>query len=701
MYNNKFGIVTSFYNCEQYVDSVFESILNQTYKNWVYFVTDDSSSDGTKEKVLKYCDNIKIFYVEQKFKKEMFWQPQRFVTPDCDYIITMDSDDYVLPKALNVYNNLLNKYKDENIVFLSCDSSWMSEDFSCLLNYTYIYENKNYYSNPDNQLTNNNKLRTTPNGFGSFRGIKNIKNLDFYINYHNCSGCNDLLHAAILQNYGNTLLVNRNLYKYRYRSSSISHKILSNEEWANAKLVNDIIKDKVKNDQCVIANMKFENLYSDLCSFLICEELENIDKSYRVNLITKFINKDFNHLKDLYKDHYVDINNYVDNFDFYVINLTDFNLNNQTEIIKIINNIKTKNYYKIIFYHQDLRSVENYKKIPSYNIDLIRSLISNYFGCYFWTCYDRNFHCSCENEKYVNIKNDINIINESGSLGDCIAWVPIVNQFAIKKRKKINFYTPNKDLFINEYPMINFYDYSEKPSFDKQNIYKLDHINASSTYSIGCFENSDWKSYSLQQIASNILQIEYKEERCKLDFDKTKKSNFNKKYVCIATQSTSQCKYWNNKNGWNQIVDYLKSLDYEVVCIDKEYAYGLEKYMNIIPQNAINKTGNLPLSERINDLYHCEFFIGLGSGLSWLAWACGKPVVMISGFSDPKSEFYTPYRVHNKNVCNSCWNDDTVKFDRNNWLWCPRNKNFECSTEITFDMVKEKVDLCIQDLSKK
>jgi glycosyltransferase involved in cell wall biosynthesis len=143
MYNNKFGIVTSFYNCEQYVDSVFESILNQTYKNWIYFVTDDLSSDGTKEKVLKYCDNIKIFYVEQKFKKEMFWQPQRFVTPDCDYIITMDSDDYVLPKALDVYNNLLNKYKDENIVFISCDSSWMSEDFSSLLNYTYIYENKN------------------------------------------------------------------------------------------------------------------------------------------------------------------------------------------------------------------------------------------------------------------------------------------------------------------------------------------------------------------------------------------------------------------------------------------------------------------------------------------------------------------------------------------------------------------------------
>ena len=182
---------------------------------------------------------------------------------------------------------------------------------------------------------------------------------------------------------------------------------------------------------------------------------------------------------------------------------------------------------------------------------------------------------------------------------------------------------------------------------------------------------------------------------------KTKKSNFNKKYVCIATQSTAQCKYWNNKEGWAKVVSYLNSLGYDVVCIDKHYGYGAKGIINIIPENVINKTGDLPLEDRINDLYHCEFFIGLGSGLSWLAWACEKSVIMISGFSNPKSEFYTPYRVHNKNVCNSCWSDVNCTFDRSNWLWCPRDKDFECSREITFDMVKEKIDLCIQDLSKK
>jgi autotransporter strand-loop-strand O-heptosyltransferase len=289
---------------------------------------------------------------------------------------------------------------------------------------------------------------------------------------------------------------------------------------------------------------------------------------------------------------------------------------------------------------------------------------------------------------FIYARKTVNIINESGSLGDSIAWVPVVNEFAIQNKTKVNFYTPNKELFTNQYPMINFFNYEEKPQ-------RNDNIL------IGCFDDKVWRPVSLQQVACDILKLHNKEIRCKIDIDRTKKSNFNKKYVCIATQSTGQYKYWNRENGWVETVNYLKNLGYDVVCIDKHHSFGNGEIMNEIPHNAINKTGDLPLEDRINDLYHCEFFIGLGSGLSWLAWACEKPVIMISGFSDPISEFYTPYRIHNKNVCNSCWNDFTCTFDRSNWLWCPRNKNFECSREITFDMVKEKIDLCIKDLSNK
>jgi autotransporter strand-loop-strand O-heptosyltransferase len=90
----------------------------------------------------------------------------------------------------------------------------------------------------------------------------------------------------------------------------------------------------------------------------------------------------------------------------------------------------------------------------------------------------------------------------------------------------------------------------------------------------------------------------------------------------------------------------------------------------------------------------------MSSGLSWLAWAVGKPVVMISGFTNPYSEFSNPYRVFNSNVCNSCWNDISVpNHSQNGWSYCPRNKNWECSTEITSDMVIEKINLCIENNS--
>ena len=96
-------------------------------------------------------------------------------------------------------------------------------------------------------------------------------------------------------------------------------------------------------------------------------------------------------------------------------------------------------------------------------------------------------------------------------------------------------------------------------------------------------------------------------------------------------------------------------------------------------------------------MHNCEFFIGLGSGLSWLAWGVGKDVVLISGFSNEQTEFYTPYRVINKSVCNSCWNRH--KFDPSNWNWCPDHegteREFECSKQITFEMVKEQIDKLI------
>jgi hypothetical protein len=42
-----------------------------------------------------------------------------------------------------------------------------------------------------------------------------------------------------------------------------------------------------------------------------------------------------------------------------------------------------------------------------------------------------------------------------------------------------------------------------------------------------------------------------------------------------------------------------------------------------------------------------RFFVGLSSGLSWVACAAGTPAVLISGFTYSSNEFQTPYQVIN------------------------------------------------------
>lgn len=97
-------------------------------------------------------------------------------------------------------------------------------------------------------------------------------------------------------------------------------------------------------------------------------------------------------------------------------------------------------------------------------------------------------------------------------------------------------------------------------------------------------------------------------------------------------------------------------------------------------------------------LYYAEFFIGLSSGLAWLANVVDCPVVMICGFSKDWHEFHTPYRVMNRLVCNGCLNDLRVDFRK---VKCPYHKGtereLECQKKISPRQVINVIDRLIAD----
>ena len=292
-------------------------------------------------------------------------------------------------------------------------------------------------------------------------------------------------------------------------------------------------------------------------------------------------------------------------------------------------------------------------------------------------------------DQVLNLKDKkVLVVIDSQSLGDILAYTGQIDRFQIKHGCKLDVLVLNKELceiLHSSYENMNFISdlgYKE----DYYAIYKIG-------YPLEDWQNRnpiDPRTIPLQQVASSVLGLDFKEQKPVLTFlNSTRK---NKKYVTIATQSTAQCKYWNNEKGWETLIKYLNSKGYDVWCIDRFPSFGNQKKkMNYIPKGAIDKTGSFPLEIRMSQIYNSEFFIGLGSGLSWLAWALSKPVVLISGFSKPFAEFETPYRIINESVCNGCWNDASLKFDKSDWMWCPRNKNFECSSKITPEMVIEKI----------
>ena len=100
------------------------------------------------------------------------------------------------------------------------------------------------------------------------------------------------------------------------------------------------------------------------------------------------------------------------------------------------------------------------------------------------------------------------------------------------------------------------------------------------------------------------------------------------------------------------------------------------------------------IENTMNLIHYSKFFVGLSSGLSWLAWALKKDVVMISNFTQADHEFKC-IRVTNTNVCHGCWNDPQYKFDKGDWGWCPVHKGtdrqFECQTSITAQMVIDEI----------
>ena len=287
---------------------------------------------------------------------------------------------------------------------------------------------------------------------------------------------------------------------------------------------------------------------------------------------------------------------------------------------------------------------------------------------------------------------DVLISFPTGTLGDLLGWFHYAERFRLMHECHLECSMAQNiiTLLEGQYPNIQF---STPEAIRQKYPY--------ATYRVGLFfggndshQPVDFRQVGFHRIAGFILGVDQREEPPALNLSASR--TIPEPYVCISVQSTCQAKFWNNGFGWSEVVTHLKALGYRVLCIDRESQTGQGFVWNRMPYGAEDFTGNLPLQDRVDLLRHASFFIGLASGLSWLAWASQIPVVLISGFSLPGAEFYTPWRVFSSHGCSGCWDSLHENFDHSDFFWCPRHKGterqFECTRLITGKLVNGFID---------
>jgi len=260
---------------------------------------------------------------------------------------------------------------------------------------------------------------------------------------------------------------------------------------------------------------------------------------------------------------------------------------------------------------------------------------------------------------------------ESKSLGDTLAWAPYALEFQKLHQCKVVLSTFwNK---ILDYPELELVEPGSS-------------VNCYAMYKIGWFYDSNREpvlcnTIPLQKAASNILGLDFNEIRPRLKYDIG--NNKYGKYVTIATNSTSGLKFW-LRSYWQEVIDFLVENGYNVINTSKERN----------PFNNCYQLEDTSIENTMSVIHHSQKFIGLSSGISWLAFGLGKKVIMIAGFTDINHEFEC-IRPYNTNVCHGCWNKPNIKFDAGDWAFCPNHKGtdrqFECQNSISPKMVIDEI----------
>lgn len=222
MDNIFFSIVCPMYNASATIRRTIISILNQSFSNWELVLIDDGSADSTKEHCKSFLDT-RIHYYYQDNKGPSVARDNGTKKCSGDYIIFLDSDDYLQENALAILNKYICDYNPEIVFFqenyeidgkisthslTEIDKIELLDTNKKIINRCYLHKNW---------------------GFGQCGGcfqaelfkMQTIRKTDIKYRY-----CEDILNGYfLLKQATRVLLIPDIIYTYVKNSNSITHSL--------------------------------------------------------------------------------------------------------------------------------------------------------------------------------------------------------------------------------------------------------------------------------------------------------------------------------------------------------------------------------------------------------------------------------------------------------------------------------------------
>jgi glycosyltransferase involved in cell wall biosynthesis len=377
----KFGIYTTFYNCERFIERIFNSVESLNYDNFEWHITDDFSNDNTKNLLLDRLEKsvlkCKIKYYEQSEKKQMYWKPNEFFDETFEWIVLIDADDDFDKNFLNVYNTFLEGNNDITLVSSDCFKLYENDkslhSLSYLLNDDKI-SNKIEKYHPSCDYLNN----ISYSCFGLLRGFKNIIPSFDVDDMLACA--EDSYHVFWSNSFGKYLHIPRPLYLWYLREDSESH---SKSVPPNFNANFDIALNKLKQSDGGV-DKSFNDIYIET-STMGSYEFEKL-KGKKISLWTRSLPEG---QKELLKNLYYDSDLYFNNRNA-EIHLFSLNYFNENNLDTILESIKGK---KMLFYYQN----QNYHKTNEEKDQELQNQVNKYINVigkhtgYSWWTYIRHF----------------------------------------------------------------------------------------------------------------------------------------------------------------------------------------------------------------------------------------------------------------------------------------------------------------------